>query len=161
MYIRSDQDAAVRLNLIGREPAGEVKPGEEADRILARLRDEFHALRHVDRPEEAIVEHVTITDEDWDPGRIDLIPDMVVRFRTDLGVMEGCTSDSIGTVRSPLTETRTGNHNSHHRLWAVGPDVAEGSSITARTIDIGPTLLSHINAAIPPGVDGVPLAGLG
>ena len=161
MYIRSDQDAAVRLNLIGREAAGVVEPGEEADRILGRLRDEFLALRLPERSEEAIVERVIITDEHWDPGRVAGIPDMIVQFRTDLGVLDACTSDSIGTVRAPMTEARTGNHTSHHRLWAVGPGITAGARIEAHTTDVAPTLLSHLDVALPPGIDGRPIPELG
>jgi len=159
--IRSDQDAVVRLNLVGRDVHGVVRPGAEADRLLDELRTELLNLRHPTQSSQAIVEKVVIVDDEWDSNRAETIPDMIVHFRQDLGAIESCTSDRVGRIAIPLASIRTGNHNSHHRAWVVGAGVSAGATASAHTIDIAPTLLARLGVPIPADMEGIAIPALG
>ena len=161
MFMRNDQDAAIRLNVVGRDPDGVVRPGADHDRLLDELRTELLELRHHAQPEQPIVEAVVIADEVWSSDRAETIPDMLVEFRKDIGVIDGCESDRVGLIRIPVTGIRSGNHTSNHRAWVVGPGIAAEANATARTVDIAPTLLSRIGAPIPSGLDGEAIPELG
>ena len=161
MFMRNDQDASIRLNIVGRDANGVVPAGADADRLLEVIRSELLDLRHPEEPEQTIVERVVIADEVWGADRAETIPDLLVQFRKDIGVIDGCESSRVGRIHIPVTGIRSGNHTSNHRGWIVGPGVTAGLSTTARTVDIAPTLLSRIGVPIPAGVDGVPLGELG
>jgi predicted AlkP superfamily phosphohydrolase/phosphomutase len=107
------------------------------------------------------VESVVIVDEEWSADRAETIPDMLVQFRKDIGVIDGCQSDRVGLIHIPVTGIRSGNHTSNHRGWVVGPGIRAGANNAARTVDIAPTLLSRIGVPIPDGVDGEAIPELG
>ncbi len=161
MFMRNDQDAAIRLNIEGRDAHGVVRLGAASDRLLEELRTELLELRHHAQPEQPIVEGVVIVDEVWSADRAETIPDMLVQFRKDIGVIDGCQSDRVGLIRIPVTGIRSGNHTSNHRGWVVGPGISAGANSAARTVDIAPTLLSRIGAPIPIGLDGKAIPELG
>ena len=161
LAIRNDQDSAVRLNVVGRDVAGTVAPGEAADRMLEEIRTELLNLRHTRQPDQGIVDRVEITEETLGSHKSELIPDLLVYFRQDLGLLDSCESDRVGRVEIPVAGIRTGNHTSHHRAWVVGPGVTGGSSAQAQTIDIAPTLLSRIGVPVPDTVEGRALPQLG
>lgn len=161
MFMRNDQDAAIRLNIRGRDVNGVVGPGAESERLLGEIRTELLSLRHPEQPDQAIVERVVIADEVWSSDRAETIPDLLVEFRKDIGVIDGCESNRVGRIHIPVSGIRSGNHTSNHRGWVVGPGVTAGVKTTARTVDIAPTLLSRIGAPIPNGLDGEAIPALG
>lgn len=161
MFMRNDQDAAIRLNIAGRDAHGVLQPGTDSERILDELRDELLNLRHPEQPEQTIVEAVVIADEVWSADRAETIPDLLIQFRKDLGIIDRCESDRVGQIHIPATGIRTGNHTSNHRAWVLGPGVTAGASTTARTIDIAPTLLTRTGTPIPTELEGKPIPELG
>ena len=161
LSIRNDQDSAVRLNLVGRDTNGNVKPGTEADRLIEEIRTELLNLRLPRRPDQPIIEKVDITEETVGSIDNELIPDLLVHFRTDLGELDSCQSDRVGLIKIPVTGIRTGNHTSNHRAWVVGPGEEAGATGKAQTIDFAPTLLSRIGVPIPDATEGKALAHLG
>lgn len=161
LSIRNDQDSAVRINLVGRDIAGNVAPGEQADALLDEIRTELLNLRLPSRPDQAIVESVEITEETLGSDRSELIPDLLVLFRKDLGILDACESDRVGRIALPVAGIRTGNHTSRHQAWVMGPGLEAGGTHAARTIDFAPTILSRLGVPIPDAVDGAVLPQLG
>jgi predicted AlkP superfamily phosphohydrolase/phosphomutase len=148
---------AIRLNLSGREPRGRVAPGREEAALIAELRDEL--LRLEDPASgQRIVEQVLTAREAFGDAHSPDVPDLIVRFRSDLGPLEACRSPRIGLVRSPLYKPhlpRTGDHSVESRLWAVGPDLPARLE-PGDVLDVAPTLLALLGVTPPAWMDGRP-----
>jgi len=150
--------AALRLNLEGREPHGSVRPAD-APALLGRIADELRALR-LPGTQEPIVADVRTADELFGPDHHPDLPDLVVSFRTDLGLIEACESPSVGRVHAPFNpgSTRTGDHTPVSRLWVTGHAGARLPE-QASVLDLAPTVLSLLDVDLPPDLDGRPLLG--
>jgi predicted AlkP superfamily phosphohydrolase/phosphomutase len=164
--VTNNRCGGIRLNLAGREPAGTVRP-HEAGAVIGALRHELGALRQP-QSGEAIVRSTATPEEAFGPDHHPDLPDLMIAFREDLGPIEECTSERVGTVRVPLwrTETagvwpfrpRTGDHTGESRAWAKGPSIAARASIVdGDVLDLAPTVLSLLG--VPPAAhfDGTPL----
>lgn len=112
---------------------------------MVKLKQSILALRH---PElgEPIVERVVTAAEAFGPDHHPDVPDLMIVFRDDLGVLESCESDEVGLIEVPLYHPklpRTGDHTTVSRLWVEGPCLAPANnSVRANVLDIGPTILS-------------------
>jgi hypothetical protein len=89
------------------------------------------------------------------------VPDLLVRFRSDVGVLNRCVSPRVGLVNLPLARRhgrRTGDHTTVSRFWAVGPGIRAGTRIgDASTLDLAPTVLDLLGVKPPPHLDGAAL----
>ena len=152
--LASDVNGCVRLNLRGREPNGTVEPGAEAESLLAEIR---RALLELEEPErgERIVTGVVTADEAFGPIRHPDVPDLMVRFRTDLGVIDACVSERVGLVKAPIRIAhRTGEHLGDARLWLAGMGIPPGEMEDAHSVDVTPTILALLGVPAPPHLDG-------
>ena len=156
--LTNDQDIGIRFGLIGRDHEGTIPPS-----VFEEVRGEVcEELRNLRLPVsgEPIVDAIIIADSHWDSGRVYTIPDVLVSFRKDIGLIEACESTRVGTVRGRLG-SRTGNHNGHNALWVTGPEIGPSTNLGAvRTVDVPATLLALVNAAPPHKTDGRPIAAL-
>lgn len=154
--VKNNRCGAIRLNLKGREPFGAVTPGAEAAALVAELRAELMALTlpGTDKP---IIDSIVSAEEAFGPGHHPDVPDLMIRFRADIGRIEACWSPRVGTVAIPINSPgypRTGDHVPNTRMWAAGPGVAAGQRLPdGSVLDIAPTILELLG--VPPGdVDG-------
>lgn len=150
----------IRLNLKGREPHGCIAPGNEEKYLIEELRTELLALK---RPKdgEPIISRVRTTDEIFGPDRHPDLPDIVVQFRYDIGLVEECTSKRVGHIKVPRFSTsnpRSGDHSDESRLWMKGPGLPASRMPDANTLDITPTILSLLDLPLPAHLDGKALA---
>jgi predicted AlkP superfamily phosphohydrolase/phosphomutase len=152
---------AIRLNLKGREPFGAVEPGAEAVRLVEMVRRELRALKDP-RTDQPIVDEVVTAAEVFGSDHHEDVPDIMVVFRTDLGPLEQCVSDSVGLVRVAINYPgypRTGDHTVESRLWVLGPGVRPGvCRDQGDVLDIAPTVLSLLNVPLPAWFEGRPLS---
>jgi len=152
---------AIRINLRGREPMGEVAPGNEARALVEEIREALLELEHPASGEK-IVARATTAEEAFGRDHHPDVPDLMVLFRDDLGVIESCRSTRIGTVRIPLYTNRmprTGDHTVESRLWAAGPGIGAGRRLPeGNVLDVAPTVLRLLGVAAPTAVDGRALA---
>jgi predicted AlkP superfamily phosphohydrolase/phosphomutase len=151
--VPNNRCGAIRLNLRGREPHGGVEPGGEADALLAEMRRELLALEHL-ATGERIVKRVVTAAEAYGPDHHPDLPDLIVVFRTDLGPLEACRSDRVGVIREPFWGSRTGDHTTESRLWALGTERPREADLPANVVDLAPTVLRLLDVALPPGLDG-------
>lgn len=157
--VPANRSGAIRLNVAGRDPHGAVPPGEVP--VLAdEIRRELAALQNADG--EPIVERVVTADEAFGSDHHDDLPDVMVVFRSDIGPIEECRSERVGTI-SPGVSTghmdwRGGDHTPRSRMWVAGPVTdAVGGAGAARAIDVAPTLLALLGVPLDDRVDGRPL----
>jgi predicted AlkP superfamily phosphohydrolase/phosphomutase len=149
--VPNNRIGAIRLNLKGRDPHGEVAPGDEARAILKRLSDELMALRVADSGEPA-VRRVLLSDELYGEDRHPDLPDLLVEFRQDLGPIEAVSSPSLGTVARPfgkILNRRSGDHTANAVMIAKGPGFEGYRLADGGVLDIAPTVLALLGVAIP------------
>ena len=159
--VNNNRCGGIRLNIVGREPFGSVRPGADADAVVAALRGALLELRDP-ATTEPIVERVVTAAEAFGPDRHPDLPDVIVVFRTDLGPLESCESSRIGRVDEPIMTPslpRTGDHHPASRLWAIGPRLIGPARVPdANVLDIAPTVLDLLGVPVPDAIDGRTLA---
>jgi predicted AlkP superfamily phosphohydrolase/phosphomutase len=158
--VHNNYIGAVRLNLKGRDPNGSVEPGDEADAILNEIEFELSQLTKTGSGE-PIVAATERTADLFGAARNPDLPDLIVRFRTDLGMIEACESPRLGTIRSKVPNQdskRSGGHRPGARLWALGPNLPSAANASsAHILDIAPTVLRLLDVPLPNDLDGAPL----
>ncbi|MEN3975260.1 alkaline phosphatase family protein [Emcibacter sp. SYSU 3D8] len=157
--VKNNRCGAIRLNLKGREPFGSVAPGAEAQALMAELCDALMSLTLAGTGK-PIVESIVSAEDAFGPGHHPDVPDLIIRFRSDIGPIEACHSARVGHVAVPIRSPgypRTGDHVPNTRLWAAGPDIRAGRRMPdGNVLDIAPTILHLLG--VPAGdTDGKPL----
>lgn len=148
---------AIRLNLKGREPFGQVEPGEAYDAACYDLVAELLQLEDAGSGEKVVASALR-ADELYGERLHPNIPDILVSFRKDLGPIESARSPRVGkvseTFRTPALP-RSGDHTGNGRLWVSGPNISSGSTRgEATTLDIAPTILRLLDVPQPASFDG-------
>lgn len=151
---------AIRFNLAGREPFGQVKPGREVADLAATITE---ALMELENPETGakIVDRVVPARQAFGDDHHPDLPDLVVVFRTDSGPLTACRSPRIGTVRLPSYKPslpRTGDHEPDSRVWFSGRGIMPSSGVgVGRVVDVPATILDLLGVRLPAAYDGRPL----
>lgn len=157
-FVNNNRCGGIRLNLRGREPHGRIEPGAEADQLLAWLKQELLQLRDP-ASGQPIVARAFTADEHYGTSHHADLPDLICVFRTDLGMLERCTSPTVGDVHAPIYHPhapRSGDHTTHSRLWMSGTTMQQPTR-AANVLDIAPTVLRALDVPLPPWLDGQPL----
>ncbi len=158
--LENNRCGAIRLNLVGREPNGAVAPGGDAARVVDEIRAELMQLRDA-KSGEAIVERVVTAAEVFGENHHPDVPDIMVVFRTDIGLVDRVVSDRIGEIAVPPQDPgcpRSGDHTPRSNLWL---DLSDRSTIGtvggANVLDIAPTVLRLLGVEPTTEMDGVSL----
>ncbi|MGQ0702619.1 MAG: alkaline phosphatase family protein [Gemmatimonadales bacterium] len=141
----------IRLNLKGREPAGLLAPGREADDFSAEL--EANLLEIVDeRTGGRLVDRVLRTADLYSGGYLGDLPDLLVdwsdqaatgstRVGGGAGAVVRAHSPRIGVVEGVNTYCRTGEHRMEGMLIAAGPGIKPGRiEGPVSVLDFAPTI---------------------
>jgi predicted AlkP superfamily phosphohydrolase/phosphomutase len=155
----NSRHGAIRLAMAGRDPGASLTVGSAEYRdLVAELRAAFGELTFRG---ERIVDEVVLVDEVFGPQRHPDLPDVLIRFRGDLGMITECSSPRLGTIGLIRQSHRTGEHGTPGAIWATGPGIVPGRSLgDVRTIDLAPTVLAGCGLPIPQWVEGEPVPGL-
>ncbi|MCP5374035.1 MAG: alkaline phosphatase family protein, partial [Hyphomicrobiales bacterium] len=159
----NNDTGTIRLNVVGREPEGRVRPGAEYDALCDWLSETLLAVVDADTGEPMIDQVYRIADltgGDIHHG----LPDLAVRWHQGPPVRR-IASPAIGEIEVAVEPWRSGEHTPRGFLLSVAPGVAPGPvGATVRTQDLAPTI-GHILGVPMPGLDGavidemVPRAG--
>ena len=144
---------AIRINLVGREPAGVVDPADY-DRTCELVAQRLREVVDVDsgRP---LVADVIRVDRAMRRRDGDGLPDLLVEWDHS-SLVERVWSPHLGTVVAPYQHWRTGDHHRHGRLFVVGPGVSPGRRRGPRSLaHLAPTLAAALGVALV-DVDGRP-----
>jgi predicted AlkP superfamily phosphohydrolase/phosphomutase len=145
--------SGIRINLLGREPSGLIKPGEELENLCRRIREDLLAITEKDsgRP---MVNRVLKTSDFLEGEFINNLPDLLVEWSEDKLIgskrLTGgpsyrlqLTSDKIGTIQGEYTYCRTGDHRPEGLLIVYGPGINPGDiGRTISIMDLAPTFLN-------------------
>jgi predicted AlkP superfamily phosphohydrolase/phosphomutase len=145
--------AGIRLNLVGREPDGLLRPGTECEEFCDQLIADLHDLVEpvTGRP---LVREV-LRCRDLFPGEYaDNLPDLLVRWNRNTPIA-GVASPKIGRiVREDTTTPRTGDHRPEGLYFLRGPGVEAGvMREPVRAEDFAPTMAALLGVDLP-DVDG-------
>ena len=150
----SFSEGYIRINLKGREPNGIVSP-EEYDSLCAELTEQLYQLSNA-RTGESVVKKVVRTRESCTEDNPKL-PDadlVVVWAEQPADVVDHPQYGRIG----PVPYRRTGSHRPNGFITVKGPGIAPGSTLPeGHGVDLAPTILNLMGAAIPEYMDGKPL----
>lgn len=153
----NENAGAVRINVVGREPAGCVKPGAEYEAVCNSLTKDLLDLVNADTGGPVIKEVIRVADE-CHGKYVEALPDLFAVWARAAPI-RAVTSPKIGIVRgNPVLGARTGDHNAHCVLFAHGPGVTPRGQINSIAVeDVAPTITSMLGLALP-DCDGVPVS---
>jgi predicted AlkP superfamily phosphohydrolase/phosphomutase len=157
----------IRLNLMGREPQGTLRPGSEADEFCRHLTEAL--LEIVDeRSGGPLIRRVIRTAELYAGPCLDDLPDLLVEWSdavptgsTQIAGGRAATvrarSPRIGTLEGANDYGRTGEHRPDGLFIAAGPGIRSARMERAVSIlDFAPTFCRLLDVDLPDG-DGRPL----
>jgi predicted AlkP superfamily phosphohydrolase/phosphomutase len=150
--------AGVRINLVGREPRGRIRPGEEYDAYCEALGRELLELRNPATGGPAFV-RVERCDELYDGPRLDQLPDLLAEWTRD-AEFDALESPAIGRVEGRYPGVRTGDHRPDGLFFATGPGLTRGRvERPVSVMDFGPTIAEKLGVELE-DVDGRPIREL-
>ena len=149
----------IRLNLVGREPSGILRPGQDTEEFCARLEADLREIVDA-RTGEPLVKAIHRTDSLHVGPHRDALPDLLVEWNgtptgsTKLGGGKGATvrahSGKIGEVEGSNDYGRSGEHFPEGMFIATGPGVPAGLVTSPVSIlDFHPTLCRRLGLADP------------
>jgi predicted AlkP superfamily phosphohydrolase/phosphomutase len=143
----------IYLNLKGREPAGTVSEGKDAEHLLDSLQVELMDSR---LPQGLpLFRTVKRSHECYHGAFADNAPDIVLDLYDPSIRLSGEFISSDLFSRPGGWPAITGSHRPTGILFASGPSIAAGSlSTDARLIDVAPTVLCLLNEDVPSYMDG-------
>lgn len=146
---------AIRVNLVGREPRGRIRPGAELDAFCEELRRDLCALINVETGKPA-VRNVLRTADLYQGPHLDELPDLLIEWNSEAPLTE-VHSPKTGTVRRAFEGLRSGHHLREGVFFALGPGIQPGQLADPVSImDFAPTIASILGVALP-NVDGRPI----
>ena len=161
----ADVAGYVRLNRAGREAAG-VLSAEAADEVAARIADGLASFADVDTGEPVVRETARIDMILPDGPARDRLPDLIVDWAsTPAARHRAIASPRFGEIAWPTPgrhpSGRSGNHRGEGFYFAVGAGLVPGHGADGDILDLAPTILARLGAAVPPAMRGRPLLGQG
>jgi len=139
--------SAIRINVVGREPAGVVAPGEEYEELGSTLEAELLTLVNVETGKRA-VRRVLRPAQMFDGPKVAQMPDLLVEWHQESPI-RSLASPTVGRVEGEYRGHRTGDHRRDGLLLRRGPTVARhtGDVIDAR--DLAPATCAFLDAPLP------------
>ena len=148
----------IRINLVGREPNGRVRPGSECDRFCRELSRDLMNLVNLDTGE-ALVRRVLRTASLYRGKHLDDLPDLLVEWNGDTPIST-VYSPKIGKVHELYGGVRTGDHKPEGLFFAVGPSIsARRFESPISVMDFAPTLASLLGVELR-GAEGEVIGAL-
>jgi predicted AlkP superfamily phosphohydrolase/phosphomutase len=141
------------LNLRGRQPAGIVEPGAEAEALLQRLTDDLKALRHPVTGE-PFVGAIYRPEDLYSGPYAQMAPDLLFEPKDWSNQGFGLHDFASNRWLEPSPD-RTGTHRMNGILLMQGPGVLPGCRLEkASLLDVAPTALALMGVPIPKNADG-------
>ena len=150
----NENSGAIRINLKGREPFGQVAPSEY-DAVCDELSE---AMMELVNPATGIpvVSRVVRVAKEFEGERLDAIPDLFVVWNRE-SPFEAVESPRVGRIEHAVTWGRTGDHSPNAMLIARCAGVTAGELRTKpRVVDVAPTIGALLGVPLP-GLDGRPI----
>lgn len=154
----NDLSGAIRFNVVGREPNGRVKRGDEYDALCVALRRDLMELRDPDTGK-SVVTDVLKTSNLYSGEYLDELPDLLVVWNREQAIT-AIASEKAGEIRGIRMSKRTGDHTNAGAFFACGPGIEEVGKL-AKPVPVesfAPTIAALLGVALP-DVDGTTIPG--
>lgn len=143
---------AIRVNLAGREPHGQIRPGRDYDDFCGELSQELRSIVNLETGT-LLVREVLHARALFHGEYFDHLPDLFVEWDHRFPIRQ-VGSPRIGTIRDRWKGCRTGDHKPDGLLLAHGPGIAAGRlERTISVMDLAPTMAARLGVTLP-DVDG-------
>jgi predicted AlkP superfamily phosphohydrolase/phosphomutase len=154
----NDLSGAIRLNVVGREPNGRVKRGEEYDALCVALRRDLMELRNPDTGK-PVVTDVLKTSDLYSGKYLDQLPDLLVVWNREQAIT-AIASEKTSEIRGVRMSKRTGDHTHTGAFFACGPGIEVGKLAQPVPVEsFAPTIAALLGVALP-GVDGTTIPAI-
>jgi predicted AlkP superfamily phosphohydrolase/phosphomutase len=151
----------MRLNLRGREARGWVEPGDMAQNVIRRAREALLDLRCPDTDAPLFL-RIDLNEDIYLGPEAARGPDLVAIPNPATGCylpapIQGASAPTLTPAREARTRLgvkEEGTHSPVGLLVAAGKDIAAGQRVEAGLVDLGPSLLAHLEQPVPDYMDG-------
>lgn len=162
--------AGIRLNLVGREPAGVLAPGPEAEGFVEQLTRNLLEIID-DRTGRPLIQRVRRTKDLYSGNRLGDLPDLLLDWDDEMAIGNsnltrgaGATvrvrSAAIGVLEDTNHYHRTGDHRIGGFFVATGPGIRPGGLEAAVSVmDFAPTISRLLGVELAE-VEGRPIPGI-
>jgi hypothetical protein len=149
----------IRLNLVGREPCGRLRPGSEAREFCDRLQDDLLEIRD-HRTGGPLVARVLRTEDHFNGPHLDELPDLLIEWNDEVAtgstaIGDGAaavvraSSPKIGVIEGRNDYGRSGEHRSGGWFVAAGPGIPAGRAGPVSVLDFAPTFARLLGVDMP------------
>jgi predicted AlkP superfamily phosphohydrolase/phosphomutase len=146
----------IRVNVVGREPEGKVRPGAEFDAFVDELSRDLMEIVNVETGRR-IVNRVLRKTDLFESEHTAHFPDLFVEW-VGADPVRAIRSPKIGRFDREYTYCRTGEHVQAGFFIASGPGIAPGRlDREVSILDMAPTFCDALGVACD-GLDGTPIA---
>ncbi len=158
MLPSNDNCGNIRVNLVGREPHGLIRPGSEFDAFFSALAEDLMQIVNLETGG-PVVKEVLKTADHFAGDHLDDLPDIVVRYHREAKIRR-IASPKIGDLEGENTACRSGDHRPEGLLLVRGPQFGAGQLNEAvPAMDLAPTIAAMLGVELR-GVDGAAVAAL-
>ncbi len=156
--INNDNAGAIRVNLVGREAAGRVRPGSDYEAYCDILTRRLLQLVNLGTGQPVVDEVVRIA-HNFQGEHLDQLPDLVLIWNRDAPITAVGGPD-IGVVRGRYAGVRTGDHTPRGAFYVSGPGMEPMHlADEASVMDIGMSICSWLGVTLA-DADGAPIPAL-
>ncbi len=151
----NDVHGGVRINLVGREPAGRVRAGADFDAVCEQVTAALAEWRNAETGA-PLVQSVTRTDRIHAGPALGHLPDLIVNWDRS-GPIQVVESPRHGRIDGGYPGVRTGDHRPGGLLVVSGPSVPPhpDDAVRLTAADVAPTICAALGIPLP-DVDGSP-----
>lgn len=145
---------SIRVNLLGREPMGIVRPGDDYEALLDDIAADLRSLVDADTGLPAIAS-IVLPSRHYDCGPHALLPDVVAEWTP-----RDSFRDTVLHPRAVLTQPRPQYDRDSYHTWkgfviGAGPRLATAGG-PVDLLDVAPSCLTLLGRAVPPTLEGTP-----
>lgn len=154
----SEAYGGIRINLVGREPQGQIQPGQEYEAFCEALSQDLSELVNFNTGE-PLIKNIFRSTELYKGQSPNGNPDLLVEWNRNAPI-SSVHSLKVGKIDKVYWDSRTGDHKSGGVFWVLGPtikpmQVEQSTSL----LDFCPTIASLLEIYIP-SVDGKLISGV-
>ncbi len=141
-------NGCVRVNLVGREAHGKVRPGAEYEALVDQLISDLKEIENVDSGEK-IVSGIWRSREIFTGPRVEELPDIIMEWRGNNPVTR-VRSSKIGEIHRGVDGwLKWGDHTPHGFMMFRAPGVRVGEvEEPASVLDIAPTISARCSVKL-------------
>ena len=159
----ADVTGYIRLNIAGREAAGLLSEDQAGD-LAERITEGLGSFVDADTGEPLVSRVARIADVVPEGPYRPMLPDLLVDWSgTPAARHRAVVSERFGKIDWPTPgrhpSGRSGNHRSSGFYLACGRGLSAGGAPAGDIMDLAPTVLSRLGAAIPGQMQGTALLG--